>query len=136
MMLSNDFFYIKTLEQEAGKINAVLEINAGHKIFEGHFPGQPVVPGVCMMQMVKEILEQATGKLTRLASADNLKFLTVIDPRENSIIHAEINYAVGEDDQIKLSASLVNDGVVYFKMSGVFDVKGELRPPFEFNQNS
>ena len=136
MMLAGNFFYIKTLHQESGRINAVLEINAGHKIFEGHFPAQPVVPGVCMMQMVKEILEQATGKLTRLVSADNLKFLTVIDPRENSIIHAEIKYAVGVDDQIKLSASLVNVGVVYFKMSGVFVVEGELRPPFEFNQNS
>ena len=136
MMLAGNFFYIKTLHQESGRINAVLEINAGHKIFEGHFPGQPVVPGVCMMQMVKEILEQATGKSTRLVSADNLKFLTVIDPRENSIIYAEINYAVGVDDQIKLSASLVNVGVVYFKMSGVFVVEGELRPPSEFNQNS
>lgn len=119
-MLAGDFFYIKTLQQQAGKISAVLEINAAHQIFEGHFPGQPVVPGVCMMQMVKEILELALAKPTRLVSGDNLKFLTVIDPRENNIIQAEIKYAVVEGGSIKVGASLVNEGVVYFKMSGVF----------------
>ena len=119
-MLSGDFFYIKTLEQDNGKINAVLEINAGHKIFEGHFPGRPVVPGVCMMQMVKEILELALAKPTRLVSGDNLKFLTVIDPQENNIIQAEIKYSIGEGVKINVTASLVNEGVVYFKMNGVF----------------
>ncbi len=122
-MLAGDFFYIKTLEHSDGKIAAVLEINVAHPIFEGHFPGQPVVPGVCMMQMVKEVLEQAIGKATRIANADNLKFLIVIDPRENNIIHAEIKYLVGEDGVIKVGASLLNEGVVYFKMGGVFIVE-------------
>ena len=113
-MLSGDFFYIKTLEQDNGKINAVLEINAGHKIFEGHFPGRPVVPGVCMMQMVKEILELALAKPTWLVSGDNLKFLTVIDPTENNIIYAEIKYSIAEEGSIKVGASLVKEGVIYF----------------------
>ncbi len=124
-MLAGDFFYIKTFQHSDGKINAILEINAAHKIFEGHFPGQPVVPGVCMMQMVKEVLEQALAKPTRLTNADNLKFLTVIDPRENNIIQAEIKYVVGEDGGIKVGASLLNEGVIYFKMVGVFVMKEE-----------
>ena|SRR5665647_478159 len=119
-MLSGDFFNITTIQQVNGKINAILEINSAHKIFEGHFPGQPVVPGVCMMQMVKEILESVLAKKTRLVSADNLKFLTVINPTENNIIHAELKYSIGEDGRIKVGASLVNESVTYFKMSGVF----------------
>lgn len=120
MILAGDFFYIKTLEQEGGKINARLEINTRHKIFDGHFPGQPVVPGVCMMQMIKEILEQALARPTQLATADRLKFLTVLVPTDGNKINAEIKYIVGEDGGVRVVASLVNDGVVYFKMSGVF----------------
>ncbi|MCW3093623.1 MAG: 3-hydroxyacyl-ACP dehydratase [Ferruginibacter sp.] len=118
-MLAGDFFYITSLEQESGKINAVLEINDTHSIFEGHFPGQPVVPGVCMMQMVKEILESALTIKTKLVSAGQMKFLTIIDPTENNSIHATIKYTVEEDGKIKLGASLVDDTVVYFKMDGV-----------------
>ncbi|MEP7107071.1 MAG: 3-hydroxyacyl-ACP dehydratase [Ferruginibacter sp.] len=120
MMLSGDFFHITTLQLDNGKINAVLEINATHKIFEGHFPGQPVVPGVCMMQIVKEILESVLAETTRLVSADNLKFLALIDPTENNIVHAEIIYSPDEGGSIKVRASLVNDPVIYFKMNGVF----------------
>lgn len=119
-MLTGGFFTITAMGHPGGMINAVLEINAGHKIFEGHFPGQPVVPGVCMMQMVKEILEQALGKQTKLASAGELKFLKIIDPTINNSIHAELKYAIGEDGKIKVGASLVNEGVTYFKMNGVF----------------
>ncbi|MEP7143592.1 MAG: 3-hydroxyacyl-ACP dehydratase [Ferruginibacter sp.] len=119
-MLSGDFFYITTLDQDNGKINASLEIDATHKIFGGHFPGQPVVPGVCMMQMVKEILESALSKETRLVRADHLKFLTVIDPAENNMIHAEVKYSIDAEASIKVVASLLNGSVTYFKMSGVF----------------
>jgi 3-hydroxyacyl-[acyl-carrier-protein] dehydratase len=62
MILLGDFFEIVSLETEEGNINALIEINAEHNIFEGHFPGQPVVPGVCQMQMIKEILEQVLEK--------------------------------------------------------------------------
>src|SRR3954471_5203840 len=107
-MLSGDFYYTTALDEHDGRINAVLEINAEHTIFDGHFPGQPVVPGVCMVQIVKEILESVLAKETRLISADHLKFLTVIDPTENNIIHAELAYAYTTDKKIKLVAALVN----------------------------
>ena len=119
-MLAGDFFFITTLQQESGKISAALEINAGHKIFEGHFPGQPVVPGVCMMQMVKEILEAVLEQPLRLYTADNLKFLTVIDPVETNTIHAKLKYTIAPDESIQVAATFLNDSVVYFKMNGVF----------------
>ena len=119
-MLAGDFFFITTLQQESGKISAALEINADHKIFEGHFPGQPVVPGVCMMQMVKEILEAVLEQPLRLYTADNLKFLTVIDPVETNTVQAVLKYTTAADESIQVAATFLNDSVVYFKMNGVF----------------
>lgn len=119
-MLSGDFFYVTSLEKLDGKVTAMVEINAAHRIFKGHFPEQPVVPGVCMMQMVKEVLEEALDRPTMLISADNLKFLSIIDPLENNMINVELKHNISGDGQIKVSASLVNDAVTYFKMNGVF----------------
>ena len=119
-MLLNDFFTINDTVTSETEIWAELLINANHKIFEGHFPNQPVVPGVCMMQMVKEILEQVIGKETNLLKALDMKFLAVINPIENNLIHASIKYATDESGTINVVASLFKDELVHFKFKGQF----------------
>jgi len=123
-MLLGDFFNISKLEKEEFAIKADLVINASHKIFEGHFPGHPVVPGVCMMQMVKEIIEQVIGKKLNLASAGEMKFLAIIDPKENNIIQAALKYRPEENDNIAVSATLFKDELIHFKFKGIFAFQG------------
>lgn len=119
-MLRNDFFTIEKMETSEAEVKAELLINPTHKIFEGHFPGQPVVPGVCMMQMLKELLEQALQKETNLAAAAEMKFLAVINPRVNNRISASIKYTTGEDGTIKGIGCLFNNDIIHFRMKAVF----------------
>lgn len=119
-MLLNDFFHITDQQIEGSEINALLIINAGHKIFEGHFPGQPVVPGVCMMQMIKEIIEEITLQKTNLIKAYDMKFLAVIDPVKNNAIQVNLKYSIEADNSIIVSASLFKDELVHFKFKGQF----------------
>ena len=119
-MLLNDFFTINDSVSSETEIWAELFINADHKIFEGHFPNQPVVPGVCMMQMIKEILEQVIGKETNLLQALDMKFLAVINPIENNLINASIKYTTDESGTINIVASLFKDELVHFKFKGQF----------------
>jgi 3-hydroxyacyl-[acyl-carrier-protein] dehydratase len=119
-MLLNDFFTINKKESSAAEIWAELVINAKHKIFEGHFPGQPVVPGVCMMQMIKEILEEVLGKETNLVKAADMKFLAVLNPQENNLVHASIKYTADESGAINITASIFKDELVHFKFKGQF----------------
>lgn len=120
MILLNDFFTINDKVNSETEIWAELFINADHKIFEGHFPNQPVVPGVCMMQMVKEILEHVIDKETNLLQAADMKFLAVINPIENNLVHASIKYATDETGAINVVASLFKDELVHFKFKGQF----------------
>ena len=119
-MLLNDFFTINDKVTSETEIWAALTINANHKIFEGHFPNQPVVPGVCMMQMVKEIVEQILGKETNLVKATDMKFLAVINPQVNNLIHTSIKYSPGENGKINITASLFKDELIHFKFKGEF----------------
>ncbi|MEP6748912.1 MAG: 3-hydroxyacyl-ACP dehydratase [Bacteroidota bacterium] len=120
MILAGTFYTVVSEISEAERINAVLELNADHEIFHGHFPGQPVVPGVCMMQIVKELMETVTGKTLRLHTGLDLKFLSVIDPGRNSIIHAEINYSILATGDINATARLFYSETTFFKFKGVF----------------
>jgi 3-hydroxyacyl-[acyl-carrier-protein] dehydratase len=123
MMLLNNFFTISQIEIKPSEIVAALEINKAHKIFDGHFPGQPVVPGVCMMQMVKEILENAIHQNTNLLKASEMKFLAIIDPAQNNHINASLKYTIAENGIILLAASLFKDELVHFKFKGMFDLQ-------------
>ena len=119
-MLQGNFFTITAIQTEISSAKAVLKINPAHEIFAGHFPGTPVVPGVCMMQIVKEILEDVLAKDINLIKADHVKFLTVINPQKISSVQLDLKYTIRDTQDIITMASLYNDGVVYFKFKGVF----------------
>lgn len=120
-MLINDFFYTRSINNEPGVVTATLEINPAHPIFNGHFPGRPVVPGVCMVQIIKELLEEALGKSLQLQKADHIKFLSLIVPGESPVIEATINYSI-DSSGLSVVAALLKGNVVCLKLRGNFVV--------------
>jgi len=120
MILAGDFYTVVNMVAEEGRTSAVLTINPDHEIFRGHFPGQPVVPGVCMMQIVKELLETATSRVLRLHTGLDLKFLSVIDPGVNNTIHAHTDFTVLASGDINVTARIFYNDTTFFKFKGVF----------------
>lgn len=92
-MLQNSFY---TLEGEpkttATSVQANIRLNPDHAIFAGHFPGQPVVPGVYMLQIIKELLEGATQQSVQLVKASNSKFLMVLTPGAHEIVSVQLKF--------------------------------------------
>ncbi len=119
-MLKGDFFHITELETADNTVKVMLELNTAHSIFEGHFPGQPVVPGVCMMQMVKEITEQVLGKETRLVKADQMKFLALLIPAESKTLQMDLKLSPRESGETGVDAQLLNNSTLCFKFKGLF----------------
>lgn len=91
-MLLNNLYKIQSLTANENIIQATVELMAVHDIFKGHFPGQPVLPGVCMMEMIAEITGEYLQTPLRISGAPMIKFLLMIDPRRNPIIILEIKY--------------------------------------------
>lgn len=85
----NDFYTLSDIVAGENKWEGKIAFNAAHAIFKGHFPGQPVVPGVCMMQIVKEVLEFAMNKKIQIQQAGQVKFLQLITPDITPVIHLE-----------------------------------------------
>ncbi len=121
-MLLGDFFTISSIQKEGDSSKAILELNAAHSIFEGHFPGQPVVPGACLLQMVKEIMQIITCSEMQLIKAHQLKFIFLIDPAKNTILQMVLTYSINENNEVKVLAILSKDTVVCFKFNGMFQV--------------
>ena len=119
-MLTNDFCIVQNLVSMPGTVQASLQWNAAHPIFSGHFPGQPVVPGVCMLQIVTELLASVVGKPTSLKESAQMKFLLFIDPRVSKLVDILISYSEPEQGVYKVNATLQKEKDIYFKFAGVF----------------
>jgi 3-hydroxyacyl-[acyl-carrier-protein] dehydratase len=117
-VLLNNLFTLKNQNSSPGAVRAVLSIQKDHEIFKGHFPGRPVVPGVCMMQVIKELVEVETNRNLRLAAAANMKFLSIIDPEENNQLDAEVTYD-DKDGHLGINASLFAGAVTFFKLKAI-----------------
>jgi 3-hydroxyacyl-[acyl-carrier-protein] dehydratase len=122
-MLQGSFYTVLNNQSEDGSMDVSIEINPDHHIFEGHFPQTPVVPGVCMMQMVKELVEGFTGKKLRLSKADHLKFLTIINPRENKLLQVNITVIPTLVQSFQVTAAFSHKDTTFFKFKGGFVVE-------------
>ena len=121
MMLLNDFYSIVQQTPAAGSLSAKIAINEHHRILEGHFPGLPIVPGVCMMQIVLEMVEVITGKQVSLVAADTMKFLSVINPEQNKEIDVAIHYTE-DGGQLIVTANLFAGAVTFFKLKATLKI--------------
>ena len=131
-MLLNNFFYIKSVEnEESANMNGIpvtrykveIHLDSAHPIFHGHFPGNPVVPGVCQVQMITETLSQILSTPLLLTHADNIKFLSMINPTEYPDISLELTLKNGLGENV--TASLGYRDKSFLKFKGVFNASTE-----------
>lgn len=128
-MLSGNFFDIQSItfdecEVAQQKCTVVVSLNANHPVYLGHFPGNPVVPGVCQIQMVKEIIETIVKYPVRLREADNIKFLSMINPQVNSQLEFHIHIKPANDQLLSATATIGYGKFVFLKFKGKFEPTG------------
>ena len=101
MKLQNSFYTIEHQETQDFPLRYDLQLNAGHTIYQAHFPGKPITPGVCIVQIAVELLEDYLQKPLLLNSVKNIKFLSVISPTETPLVTYTINKIEEQDSEIK-----------------------------------
>ncbi|WP_138475850.1 3-hydroxyacyl-ACP dehydratase [Dyadobacter bucti] len=112
-MFLNDLYTITETDSSAGQINSEIKINGGHRLFKGHFPGEPVTPGVVQLQIVKEILEAHLQKKLSMKSLRVCKFLSILNPEITPVVQIRINYKQAE--MLEVASSGEFGETVFFK---------------------
>ena len=72
----------------------------------------PILPGVCALQIVKELAERTWKSPLRLSEAKNIKYLAPISPAEVSTLTIDLS---GEPSQLK--ATLSQGDTTFAKLS-------------------
>jgi 3-hydroxyacyl-[acyl-carrier-protein] dehydratase len=129
-MLSGYFFEIQSYtidlpEEGPSSVQATVTLNAQHPVFSGHFPGNPVVPGVCQVQMIKELVEKAVKMPLKLRESDNIKFLAMISPETTPQVEIAIQIKHMPEKVISATATISSGGTVFLKFKGKFESEAD-----------
>lgn len=101
------------------KIVTTFHVDADREIFKGHFPEEPVLPGVytveCMAQTADILLlsdPKYAGTIPLFIGINNVKFKSKIKPGDTIEIRAELTFEKPEKAIATCSAEVYNDGVL------------------------
>lgn len=120
-MLIEGLYNVTASENTSEGISAKVNLNKDHAIFKGHFPGNPVMPGVCMIQIIKELTEEATGKTLFLTVSSNIKFMAIINPEKNPDLQLTIDIAQ-ENGEVKIKNTTAFEDTVALKLNATFKI--------------
>jgi 3-hydroxyacyl-[acyl-carrier-protein] dehydratase len=117
MKLLGDFYTIKQASGgEGAGFEYIISLNKEHFIFKAHFPGSPIMPGVCVIQICKELLEQRIGETLFLQKILNVKFLSAINPTVVTTIQVSFSKMSVTEEGYKFSALIHWDNTQFAKL--------------------
>ncbi len=112
MQLRNNLYTVTQRNTEGLTGCYTLELQPACVIYQAHFPGEPITPGVCIVQTAQELLEdmlQCAGlpHTTKLAMVKNVKFLSVLSPADNTTVVYQMKKVEMSEDNTELKAQVV-----------------------------
>jgi 3-hydroxyacyl-[acyl-carrier-protein] dehydratase len=125
MTLLNDYFKIDARTTENAETVFSVTLLSEYKAYAGHFPGNPISPGVCNIQMIKECAEQLAGQPLFLGYISQCRLSAVIAPQITPRLRIRMQLSGGETEDetsYKVCATIRDDTTTYIEF------KGELTP--------
>ena len=91
MSLRNSLYIVDNCKPgaESSAVNYSIRFVASHPIFAGHFPGHPIVPGACLIQIAEELLSEQLCQTLHFTAIRNLKFRQPITPDMQVVIRMD-----------------------------------------------
>ncbi len=114
MRLEDNFYKIHAIEQTENDYKIEVELLQDHPIYEGHFPGQPVVPGVCTLTIIRECIGKILSKSVSFASIKECKYVSALIPEEGMKII--INLTLAADGGVKVVVERVDNNQIALKL--------------------
>lgn len=116
MIFRNNLYFIDSVSRTQEDVTYQLNLNAEHIIYQAHFPGEPITPGVCLLQMGVELLSDAADSALEIDTVKNVKFLSVLHP-EGQTVTVRVHHLAVIEDNVKAQIDFTAGEVPVAKMS-------------------
>ncbi|HNX65853.1 MAG TPA: hypothetical protein PKH02_03170 [Bacteroidales bacterium] len=108
------------ISEENDSFSAMVKFNTLHRIFEVHFPGSPIVPGACIVQIATELMSHNLACPMVLSEAKNIKFINLINPLQFNEVEFAFRLRRHDDNSTGATISVCRGENVFVKISATF----------------
>lgn len=123
MVLKNDLYNIIGRSEADGTVSFKVGFNPSCFIYKAHFPGNPITPGVCIVQTAKELLEEMTGRQLEIAEAKDVKFLNILSPSANDAVDFVFSDVTDDSSSVKAKVEVRTGDEMFTTVNFVCSVK-------------
>lgn len=117
MRLENNYYMLESMHM-GGRCGVFrIRLCPECMVFKGHFPGYPVCPGVCNIQMIKECCERLTGVRLTISSIKKCRFTAVATPTDTPELYVTLSLAPVENGYL-VAAHISDDNRQYVEFKG------------------
>jgi len=117
----------RIIEKEDLRIIGIKNVTVNEEFFQGHFPGQPVMPGVLMIEAMAQVAgclvlskSECAGKTAYFMAIDKAKFRKPVIPGDQLVIEVNIlrhrAKACQAKGEIKVGGDLVAEAELLFSI--------------------
>lgn len=120
MILKDQLYQILNIEKSGDSSTYTLRISETHPLFKGHFPESPVLPGVCILQIFKELAEMDLASASQLgySKIKQCKFLTPVAMNQPATVLVTIALQP-EGASWNFSASMKSESTLHTSLKAV-----------------
>lgn len=123
-MLLDTYFTIKEEKKNDSGSDFLISLNPNHQVYQGHFPGDPICPGVCSIQTIRECAEVALTQKVVISAISQCRFSELLTPVKNTELLVKLSFDKSGDDVIKVIASILSPDA----QTSFLEYKGEYTP--------
>ena len=104
-------------------IAAIVTFDPEHPVYGGHFPGQPVTPGVILIGMLRDLVQLAMAKPLMMTEARTVKFHQPLKPVIDQRVSVEISYQTVEPDVLAIKATVSGAQIKYCSLNARYRIE-------------
>ena len=124
MLLKDKFFEVLHEEKiSANEAVYLCGLKADCDVYRGHFPGKPVSPGVCNIEMIRECAELLTGENLLIQTIKQCRLTAVASPSACPKVDVRVAVAKVEGTETyNIIANIADDATSYMELKGTLAV--------------
>ena len=116
MKQENGIYRLNALTDDGDCRVAEVELLKECPVYQGHFPGMPITPGVMLLAITRELVDGMIGQRCSLSKVRNVKFLQILTPNL-SPVRFRFSELKSDEAGVSVRLSIENDVTVFAKLS-------------------
>lgn len=110
-MLLKDKFFTVLGEEKTSDLSCKYSVRLLEdcECYKGHFPGNPVSPGVCNIEMIRECAELLTAKDLKIDSIKVCRLTEIASPQKCPLVIVSVALAPNEDATVYTVTADISD---------------------------